>query len=334
MLAMNDRLTGKLSRIRSGDYTPDDFIIADAKDAEMGGGNGALGVVAPDGKAMLPVTAGRYRQAMRAMIETGHVDIMLTSMSSAEALAEANAFEGSDVTQAIRLNDATDIWGFRGASYRKKPAIPFRTARLDHARRFAALGLYAVTFYNDPERDVATLQAYRDFRVSAEEAGMSHFLEVFNPAFPIETGNADLGAFVNDAIVRCLAGVARQESPLFLKMQYNGAGAMAELASYDPANLIVGVLGGAAGTTRDTFELVAQTERFGGRVALFGRKIYLADDAIEIVRMMRAVVGGDIGTIEAVKLYHDTLASKGIAPARAIDKDLEVTDPVLKPEAE
>ena len=65
MLAMNDRLTGKLSRIRSGDYTPDDFIIADAKDAEMGGGNGALGVVAPDGKAMLPVTAGRYRQAMR-----------------------------------------------------------------------------------------------------------------------------------------------------------------------------------------------------------------------------------------------------------------------------
>ena len=114
MLAMNDRLTGKLSRIRSGDYTPDDFIIADAKDAEMGGGNGALGVVAPDGKAMLPVTAGRYRQAMRTMMESGYVDIMLTSMSSAEALAEANAFEGSDVTQAIRLNDATDIWGFRG----------------------------------------------------------------------------------------------------------------------------------------------------------------------------------------------------------------------------
>ena len=334
MLKMNDRLTGKLSRIRSGEYTPDDFIIADAKDADMGGGGSALGVAAPNGKAVLNVTAGRYRQAMQAIMGSGYVDIMLTSMSSAEALAEANAFDGSDVTQAIRLNDSTDIWGFRGASYREKPAIPFRTARLDHARRFAALGLYAVTFYNDPERDVATLQAYRDFRVNAEEVGMSHFLEVFNPAFPIETGNADLGAFVNDAIVRCLAGVARQERPLFLKMQYNGAGAMAELASYDPSNLIVGVLGGGAGTTRDTFELVAQTERFGGRVALFGRKIYLAEDAIEIVRMMRAIVGGDIGTIEAVKLYHDTLASKGIAPARAIDKDLEVTDLILKPEAE
>ena len=107
-----------------------------------------------------------------------------------------------------------------------------------------------------------------------------------------------------------------------------------ELAAYNPANLIVGVLGGAAGTTRDTFELVAQTERFGGRVALFGRKIYLAEDAIEIVRLMRAVVEGGIGTIDAVKSYHDTLAAQGIAPSRTLETDLEVTDPVLKPEAE
>ena len=125
MLKMNDRLTGKLSRIRSGEYTPDDFIIADAKDADMGGGGSALGVVAPNGKAVLNVTAGRYRQAMQAIMGSGYVDIMLTSMSSAEALAEANAFDGSDVTQAIRLNDSTDIWGFRGASYREKPAIPY-----------------------------------------------------------------------------------------------------------------------------------------------------------------------------------------------------------------
>ena len=108
---------------------------------------------------------------------------------------------------------------------------------------------------------------------------------------------------------------------------------MAELASYDPENLIVGVLGGALGTTRDTFELVAQTERFGGRVALFGRKIYQAEDAIEIVRLMRAIVSGDIGTIQAVKHYHDTLASKGIMPRRSLDQDMNVTDPVLLAEA-
>jgi hypothetical protein len=117
-------------------------------------------------------------------------------------------------------------------------------------------------------------------------------------------------------------------------MQYNGARAMAELSSYDPGNLIVGVLGGAAGTTRDTFELVAQTERFGGRVALFGRKIYEAEDAVEIVRLMRAVVEGDIGTVAAVKSYHDSLAGKNIRPARQLDDDLLVTDPVLAPEAE
>ena len=331
---MDDRLVGKLTRIRSGAYSPRDFIIADAKDAEMGGGIGALGARRlADGTERL-ATSEDYRQAMTEMMASGLIDIMLTSMSSAEALADSGAFKTSDVTQAIRLNDATDIWGFRGASYRERPALPFRTARLHHARRLAALGLYAVTFYNDRDLDVATSEAYGRFRQQAEEEGMAHFLEVFNPAFPINTGSNELGAFVNDAIVRCLAGVARPEAPLFLKMQFNGARVMEELAAYDPANLIVGVLGGAAGTTRDTFELVAQTERFGGRVALFGRKIYLAEDAIEIVRLMRTIVEGGIGTIDAVKSYHDTLELQGIVPLRTIKEDLEVTDPILRPEAE
>ena len=333
-VSMHDTLVGKLTRIRSGAYSPRDFIIADAKDAEMGGGIGALGTRRLANGAKRPAKSADYRQAMTEMMASGLVDIMLTSMSSAEALADSGAFNTSDVTLAIRLNDATDIWGFRGASYRERPAMPFRTAQLHHARRLAALGLYAVTFYNDRDLDVTTLEAYGRFRQQAEEEGMAHFLEVFNPAFPIDTGRAELGAFVNDAIVRCLAGVARPEAPLFLKMQFNGARAMEELAAYDPANLIVGVLGGAAGTTRDTFELVAQAERFGGRVALFGRKIYLAEDAIEIVRLMRAIVEGEIGTINAVKSYHDTLKSQGIVPLRPIKEDLEVTDPVLKPEAE
>lgn len=331
---IHDRLNGKLSRIRAGDYTPADFIIADAKDADMGGGIGAIGKSTDGDGTQRPATAADYRAAMTGMMESGLVDIMLTSLSSAEALHDGKIFASSDVTPAIRLNDATDIWGFRGATYRDSAAIPFRTARLDQARRLAALGLYAVTFYNDRDLDVATLTAYREFRQRAGQAGMTHFLEVFNPAFAIGTGDADLGAFINDAIVRCLAGVAADERPLFLKMQYNGARAMAELASYDPGNLIVGVLGGAAGTTRDTFELVAQTERFGGRVALFGRKIYEAEDAVEIVRLMRAVVEGDIGTVAAVKSYHDSLAGKNIRPARQLDDDLLVTDPVLAPEAE
>ena len=82
--------------------------------------------------------------------------------------------------------------------------------------------------------------------------------------------------FVNDAIVRCLAGLTEAERPKFLKIAYNGPKALEELASFDPG-LVVGVLGGGAGTTRDCFELIHQAEKYGARVALFGRKINLAE---------------------------------------------------------
>ena len=82
-------------------------------------------------------------------------------------------------------------------------------------------------------------------------------------------------------ILKTLAGVTKKDSPLFLKMQFNGHRAMQDLAAYDPENLVVGILGGAAGTTRDTFELAKQAEQAGARVALFGRKINLAEAPLE-----------------------------------------------------
>ncbi|MGI9366517.1 MAG: hypothetical protein ACR2O8_15140 [Rhizobiaceae bacterium] len=329
-----NRLAGKLDRIRNGRYSPCDFIIADAKDADMGGGINGIGFAVDENGSRTAKTSADYLAAMIEMMQSDLVDIMLTSMWSAEELNARHAFDGSDITAAVRLNDSTDIWGLRGASYQAISAAPFHTARLEQARRLSALGLYAITFYNDRDLDVATLNAYRDFRQKAEKADMRHFLEVFNPAFAINTGDTDLGAFINDAIVRCLAGVAKSERPLFLKMQYNGARAMSELAAFDPSNLIVGVLGGAAGTTRDTFELVVQTERFGGRVALFGRKIYGAEDSVELVRLMRAVIEGELGTADAVRAYHDILSKKSVETARSLEDDIEVTDPILKPEAQ
>ena len=56
---------------------------------------------------------------------------------------------------------------------------------------------------------------------------------------------------------------------------------MEELASYDPNNLIVGILGGGKGTTRDCFELLHKASKYGAKVALFGRKINLAEDQKE-----------------------------------------------------
>ena len=331
MPAATTKLNQKLACIRGGAYRPQDFIVADAKDGDMGGGAGATGIHQKTGLAH---PASVYRSAMKDMVASDLVDIMLVSLSSAEALMTDGVFDNSNVTLAVRMNEGTDIWGYRGADYRSHAARPFRTARPDRARALCDLGLYAVTFYNDVDRDVATLNAYAEFRDQASAMGLRHFLEVFNPAFPVDTGDVEIGIYVNDAIVRCLAGVASAERPLFLKMQYNGARAMAELAAYDPENLIVGILGGSAGTTRDTFELISQAEQFGARVALFGRKIYYAEDSVEIVRTMRKVVEGKLSPTEAVRDYHDHLYKSGLAPIRSLEDDLQVTDPILKPEVQ
>ena len=101
---------------------------------------------------------------------------------------------------------------------------------------------------------------------------------------------------------------------------------MEELASYDPGRLIVGILGGAKGTTRDTFELLSQAERYGARVALFGRKINLAEDPIELVRYMRAVVERAIKPEEAVKAYHDGLKKRKIKPTLELAEDRQITE--------
>jgi hypothetical protein len=319
-------LDEKLERIRNGRYAPADFIIADAKDGDMGFGLPAPGP-GPGGRSK---TKADYLDAMRAMTRSGLVDIMLMSASTAETLTGEGLFEGGPVTPAIRLNDTTDIWSQRGGSYKASASRPFRTASVPLVAPFADLGLYSVTFMNDIERDLESLEAYRTFRTEALATGTRHFLEVFNPAFDIGVPANGLGDYINDSIVRALAGVVSAEHPLFLKMQYNGARAMEDLVAYDPARLVVGILGGAKGTTRDTFELVSQAERHGARVALFGRKINLAEAPLPLVGMMRRVVGREIQPAEAVRAYHGELARLNIAPSLALADDLAITDPVLK----
>jgi hypothetical protein len=319
-------LDAKLARIKSGKYVPKDFIIADAKDGDMGFGATCPGPLR-DGSGLK--TKAHYLEAMVDMTKSGLIDIMLMSASSAEALAAKKLFSKSKVTPAVRLNDTTDIWSQRGAAYRNSFSQPFRTARPKDIKRLSDLGLYSVTFTNNLEADLRSLEAYHEFRAEARHAKIRHFLEVFNPAMEIGLKDASLGEYVNDCIVRCLAGVTSSEYPVFLKMQYNGAKAMAELAAYDPAHLIVGILGGAKGTTRDTFELAAQAERNGARVALFGRKINLAEAPLELVRLMRGVIERKLGAAGAVKSYHDYLAKHKIKPERTLADDSQITDPVL-----
>ena len=323
---MTKRMDQKLARIRAGSYKPTDFVIADAKDGDM-----AFGCATP-GKAaegrMKPLAA--YRADMVKVVESDLVDILLVSLSTAEVLTGQGVFGRTDITPAVRLNDTSDIWQARGGTYPKRPAQPFRTARLDRARAVADLGLYAITFYNDLEQDRATLDAYARFRDEATAAGMRHFLEVFNPLFPVATGDVDFATFNNDCIVRCLAAVSRLDRPVFLKAAYNGPRATEEIASYDPEGLIFGVLGGGAGTTRDCLELILQAEKYGARVALFGRKIYYAENSVLMLRAMRRVIEERITSDEGVRAYHGDLQRAAIAAHRALEDDLVVSEAVLR----
>lgn len=320
-------LDRKLANIAEGRYTPDDFVIADAKDADMAFGAAAAGPV-PGGSGYR--TRGAYLDAMRALVVQRALDILLTSASNGEVLATDGSLNG-DVTLAVRANDTTDIWNLRGGSHAAQPSRPFRSADLAAVRPFCDLVLYSVTFNNDLERDLATLEAYHAFRREAAALGLRHFLEVFNPNAPTGLAPGQVGAFVNDAIIRTLAGVTRAERPLFLKMAYNGAAALAELVEHDPS-LVVGILGGSAGTTRDTFELLHRAQAHGGRVALFGRKIQRAESQLDLVGLMRPVLRGELTPADAVRRYHETLAKAGVDAHRTVEADLEVTDPVLRAE--
>ena len=326
-------LDRKLGALLRGGGARSDFIIADAKDADMGGGRLSPGPErGADGRpldAIRPLAG--YLEEVRAITRQGIVDVMLVSSSTLERLGRG-VFESTQVTPAIRANDTTDIWGIRGGGYPSEPSRPFRTASLSRARELGCdLCLYSITFNSCIEDDLRSLEAFADFREDAERCGMRYFLEVFNPN--VDAGLASLeetGAYVGDCIIRCLAGLTRAERPCFLKIAYNGPSAMTELCSYDP-ELVVGILGGAAGTNRDTFQLLGDAQRDGARVALFGRKIKLAESPLEMVRHMRRVVDGELTPEEAVHEYHAAIRADGLVPARSLDEDLRITEPALLP---
>ena len=326
------RLDDKLARIRAGEYRRRDFIIADAKDPDMGPGLHAVGPVRnEDGTTPRLRTRAEFLAQCADIVKQDIVDIMLASASNIESLVEGGAFKGTGVKPAIRANDTTDVWRHRGAKHHETPSRAFRTASLSKVKGggLTDLGLYSITFNNVTDADVASLEGFAAFRAEAEAVGFNYFLEVFNPNAPQGLDAEEMPAFVNDSIVRCVAGLTKAERPQFLKIPFNGPRALAELAEYDPS-LIVGVLGGGAGTTRDCFELIHQAEKYGARVALFGRKINLAESPLDVVRFMRSVAGGEIAPKEAVAAYHDALGKARIKPARELAADSEITEAVLK----
>ncbi len=332
---MTKTLDQKLARIAE-DPTCQDFILADAKDADM-----AFGISAPgrrrksEGSATEFRSLDEYIENILEVVDQGLVDIMLMSVSTSDRLTLGRRlFDDSLITPAIRANDTTDIWlAGRVGSYGSQPSLPFRSATIDHAMcghenctpeqrcLGADLGLYSITFNNDASLDRAALESYREFRLEAEEKGFRHFLEVFPPNACPGLASEDVPRFVNDCIVRTLAGVPQCARPIFLKIPYFGPTAMEELVTYD-RSLVVGILGGSAGTTLDAFHMLWEAKQHGARAALFGRKINSAEHQISFIRQLRDLADGKIEPADAVRTYHADLEELGIRPVRTLEADL------------
>ncbi|MBI3852922.1 MAG: hypothetical protein HY298_21925 [Verrucomicrobia bacterium] len=351
-------LDSKLAEIKAS-RSSRSFIIADAKDADM-----AFGVRSPGPRGYLarrgaqpahfsPEVWSReefgYRNLpefldiIREVVHQGLVDIMLMSAYVNEQLTiREGLFKKSHVTPAARANDTTDVWAVRHGCYTREPSQPFRSASIDHIQcgevecerdgsgEFpgANLGLYSITFVNDLDQDREALLWYKEFREEAERKGFRHFLEVFDPNVASGIALEKLGEFINDNILRTLAGVPGSGRPIFLKIVYHGPKAMEELAQYDP-NLVVGILGGSAGTTYDAFKLIHDAQKYGARVALFGRKINHAEHQLAFIEMLRLITDGKVSPEEAVRAYHGVLQGKGIKPHRSLDDDLKLTDQAM-----
>jgi hypothetical protein len=332
---MTKSLDLKLANIHANPNSARDLILADAKDADM-----AFGLASP-GRSREPGrefrSLGEYRDLMREVARQGLVDILLMSASSNEVLTlDERLFDNSPVTPAVRANDTTDIHLVRGGRYAQSPSLPFRSTTIDHIqcgkaicsseerRKGCTLGLYSITFNNDPELDRQSLEAYRQFRVEAEQKGLRHFLEVFDPNVPGAVEPTMIGHFMNDHIARMLAGVPRASRPIFLKIPYHGPKFMEGLVAYDP-HLVPGILGGASGTTHDAFRLLAEAKKYGARAALFGRKINNSEHQLSFIQFLRSIADGQISPEEAVRGYHGALEKLRIKPIRSLQEDLKLT---------
>ena len=118
---MTKSLDEKIARIRANPTGSKDFILADAKDADMAFGLTAPGPVRAHEQCGWCESVGRYktlesyRQQIRSVIEQGLVDVMLLSASNVEQIViKEQCLASSSITPAARANDTSDIWVVRG----------------------------------------------------------------------------------------------------------------------------------------------------------------------------------------------------------------------------
>ena len=147
---------------------------------------------------------------------------MLMSLSNLEQLVKREAFRDTNVKPAIRANDTTDVWraARRDLSHQALAPVPHRLAQSARANSPTSGSIRSPSTTTSSATSRRS-SAFADFRADAAAHGFSYFLEVFNPNAS-NLSDEDMPRFVNDAIVRTLAGLTEAERPRFLKIVYNG----------------------------------------------------------------------------------------------------------------
>src|SRR5947209_11040773 len=117
----------KLRAIHADPRRCKEFILADAKDADMALAIGAPGKSPEAHSGELRYRSlAEFRDVIAQIVEQQFVDVMLLSASTSEVLTiQRRLFDNSPVTPAARANDTTDIHIVRGGKYPTQPSLPF-----------------------------------------------------------------------------------------------------------------------------------------------------------------------------------------------------------------
>ena len=264
----------------------------------------AFGVAAPVRcRARRPVRPGRgatarasaYLDAMRAVVAQGELDILLTSASNGERLAADGSLDDDDHARRP---------GQRHHRHLEQPRQRLPDAALapvPHAPTsppsapFCDLVLYSVTFNNDLDHDLATLEAYRAFRERGRRARRAALPRGVQPqrARPAWRPTTS-AAFVNDSIVRTLAGVTARAAAAVPEDGLQRGGRAGRAGRARPARWWSASSAGRPAPRGTPSSCCTGPQPHGGRVALFGRKIQRAESQLDLVGLMRPVLRGEL----------------------------------------
>jgi len=315
-------LDSKLAAIHADPAAAQDFILADAKDADMAFGLSATGVDPMTGR---PRSLADFRDQMREVVRQGLVDIVLMSASTNDVLTREGLFADSAVTPAVRANDSTDIHVLAGAPYPQQPLTAVADsendeiiagrdqpgALLDHAswrrgtRRCGARG-------------VSGLQG------RGRAGRPASLLEVFAPNVPCRCRTSAASSTTSSPDAGCVPGLdaavpescrtaARRRWRNWSRTTASDRGVSAgrphDLRRVPPA-------AGGPSPRRPRRPVSAQDNR--------------SEHQLTFVRYLRAIADGEIDAAEACRSYHADLERLGIRPTAPLQDDLLLTDATIR----